>query len=253
MRRSLCHWFRRTAMTDRMPMLDSAPEAAAQVSLPTPFEARVQTKPGHYGPQYERAARWVNYGMQIQEVMRCAPASVLEIGIGSGAVAAILRSRGVSVTSVDIDPALCPDVIGSVHELTQCVPPKSFDLVLCAEVLEHLPLGLLPVCCEQLAAAAQRHVVIGLPCVPRPRWGVSVEFRIPGAGPRRVSFGISPLPRWRDGHPEHYWRVDSRPSTLPAVCRVVCESMNIVRILREPTDPLHLVMSCEPRLNRGGQ
>ena len=98
-------------------------------------------------------------------MLKYTPRSVLDVGIGNGTVSAILRSRGVKVTTVDIDPSLGPDIVGSVHELNRYVDPKSFDLVLCAEVLEHLPYDLLAACARQLALAARQHVVISLPAV----------------------------------------------------------------------------------------
>jgi hypothetical protein len=218
-------------------------------SLPEPegFEPRVQVKPGHYGPQYEGATRWVNYGAQVREVMKCAPQRVLEVGIGNGTVAAILRNRGVAVTTFDIDPSLQPDIVGSVHELTKHVPPKSFDVVLCAEVLEHLPFGMLATCCEQLAAVARDNVVIGLPCFPRPRWGARLELRLPRMGLRSLSLSVTPLPLWGGSGEEHYWEVDHRPYPLARVLDAASNALTVTGTERDSLDPKHLLLRCVPK------
>jgi len=211
------------------------------------YEARVQVRPGHYGLAYDSSSRWVNYGAQVRAVLECNPPSVLEIGIGNGTVSAVLRSRGVSVTTLDIDPSLNPDIVGSVHELGRHVPPKSFDVVPCAEVLEHLPFQLLPQCAEQLARVAVGRVVIGLPCFPRPGWGVGLDLHIPKVGLRRLTAFVSPLPRWRKRDAEHYWEVDYRPYTLEAVRSCLEPALVVDEVRREPADVSHLVLVCRPR------
>ncbi len=215
--------------------------------LPAAFAAGIQVAPGHYGSRYEHATRWVNYGTQVREVMARAPRTILEVGLGAGTVAAILRSRGLSVTTFDFDPEVRPDLVGSVQELARHVPPKSFDLVLCAEVLEHLPFALLPACGEQLAAVAREHVLIGLPCFLKPRWGARLELHLPRLGVREWSFGAGPLPRWRATDPEHYWEVDYRPYSLVRVLEAIGGALRVTEVVRESRDPGHLILSCSPR------
>ncbi len=46
---------------------------------------------------------------------------------------------GVRVKTFDINPALEPDVVASLHDIGDFVEPNEFDLISCCEVLEHLP------------------------------------------------------------------------------------------------------------------
>lgn len=46
---------------------------------------------------------------------------------------------GLNVMTADIDPSLDPDFICSVTDLSKTFKPNSFDCILCAEVLEHIP------------------------------------------------------------------------------------------------------------------
>jgi SAM-dependent methyltransferase len=211
------------------------------------FEARAQVPPEHYGLRYDSAQRWVNYGMQVRTVLECCPRTVLEVGIGNGTVTALLRGRGLEVTTLDIDERLRPDLIGSVHTLTNVVAPKSFDLVLCAEVLEHLPFELLPSCARELAAAAREHVVIGLPGFLREqRWGIAVELRLPRFR-RAMKLGIDyPLPEWPGSDSEHYWAADYRPYTLRAITETIGRYAELEKVVRERLDPYHVVLVCRP-------
>ena len=60
-------------------------------------------------------------------------AQVLEIGEGANKRNADIFPN---ITSLDVDPAQKPDVVGDAHHLP--FPDASFDVVLCSEVFEHL-------------------------------------------------------------------------------------------------------------------
>jgi len=209
------------------------------------FRAEVQVTPDHYHHGYETADRWANYGVQVGSVLKCQPRRVLEIGPGNGTVTAVLRSRGIEVATCDLDPALKPDLVGSVHELDRCVAPKSFDVVLCAQVLEHLPFDLLEPCCRQLGEAARTHVILGLPCFPRMN-RLNLELRLPRLGLHRLALGSCRRPRWK-GDSQHHWCVDYLPYTYDKVIARISEALTIGEVIREPADPFHVTFVCEPR------
>jgi ubiquinone/menaquinone biosynthesis C-methylase UbiE len=87
--------------------------------------------------RYNNRTRWMNFWHQIDEIQRLQPKTILEIGKGSGFVADYLQKRGYNITTVDIDPSTHPDIVASCEQLP--VADKSYDLVVAAEVLEHLP------------------------------------------------------------------------------------------------------------------
>jgi len=97
-----------------------------------------QVDPDHYfKPSYDSKGRFISYWHQINELIKLKPTSILEIGIGNGLVANYLKQRGYNLTTMDIDPRLNPDKVGSVTNIP--FPDESFEVVACFEVLEHLP------------------------------------------------------------------------------------------------------------------
>lgn len=102
-------------------------------------EDKPQVLKEHYFRGYDIKERWMSYWYQINEVLRTKARKVLEVGVGNKTISNYLKERGIKVTTVDINPSLNPDHVCDVAELTKIFKPKTFDAVLCAEVLEHLP------------------------------------------------------------------------------------------------------------------
>lgn len=138
--------------------------------------------------KYETAERWASYFTQVDEVLRFNPETCLEIGVGNGIVTHALRNNGVKVTTLDFDHALRPDLVGSVEKIP-CAD-GSFDVVVCAEVLEHLPIEKLETCLKELARVSKDGCVISiphwgrtlrcildLPALPKIRWVWKLPFK----------------------------------------------------------------------------
>lgn len=92
--------------------------------------------------------------------------SVLDVGARDGHVSRMLLDRFDSVTALDLGKPVVS------HERITCVqgdvtnlefPPDTFDVVLCAEVLEHISPDQLPRACQELMRVAKLCVVIGVP------------------------------------------------------------------------------------------
>lgn len=92
--------------------------------------------------------------------------SVLDVGARDGYLSKKLLERIPQVTALDLETPVIDDprircVRGNAAELT--FGDASFDLVFCAEVLEHIPRPTLEVVCRELARVAKRYVLIGVP------------------------------------------------------------------------------------------
>jgi hypothetical protein len=88
--------------------------------------------------ELESELHWRYYWIQLHLMQgRIQPGDhVLEIGPGSHFTANYLRSKGIQVTTVDIDPEKKPDIVTNIVTWDW---PKSWDHILAYEVMEHLP------------------------------------------------------------------------------------------------------------------
>ncbi len=79
------------------------------------------------------------YAHQINDIYNLHLNQILEIGIGNGFTSHYLKNAGFDVMTVDINCKLNPDLCCGIDEVEDHVKGKKFDLVVCCEVLEHLP------------------------------------------------------------------------------------------------------------------
>lgn len=181
-----------------------------------------------------RLEQWASFRAQVAAVRDLSPASVLEVGVGSGIVTAVLRQLGMDVTTVDVNSALGPDVVGSVMDLPAALGERRFDAVLCAEVLEHLPREQLEQCLGSLAAVTGGHVIITLPYLwRRPvlrcegrlwRWRLALDIGVP----------VSVL------YEHHHWELGSGPEArLRRVLECMRRHFTVVRHGKVPGNPVH--------------
>lgn len=167
----------------------------------------MQVTPDHYDWKYSKKDRWASYWHQIDEVMAGEPKTCLEIGVGSGVVTTMLRRCGVSVTTVDIDDRLGADRVGSVLDLPAA--DREFEVVLCAQVLEHLPWDQFPMALAELARVAERRVVISLPQSGR-SFKADIVLPIGNLAWQRTFQTVVRQYHAFDG--QHYWQVGSKGS-----------------------------------------
>lgn len=134
--------------------------------------------------------------------MKLCVKNLLEVGPGNGTVTDYLRKQGVLVTTLDIDPALKPDIVASLLEIPK--PNNTFECVMACEVLEHLPYKQFTPALRELGRVSKKYVIISLPdhrrtllyCVLKIPFLPEVAFRI-----RMPSF----IKHIFDG--QHYWEI----------------------------------------------
>lgn len=102
----------------------------------------------------------------LMEILPKSRASVLEIGARDGYISRLLTLHFREVTALDLVKPELPDsnircVAGDVRALTY--PDGHFDVVVCTEVLEHIPRADLSIACKELARVARHEILIGVP------------------------------------------------------------------------------------------
>jgi hypothetical protein len=176
---------------------------------------------GHYySEKYNDKFRWLNYWYQASEVLRLKPANILEIGSGSKTVSDYLKRNGINVVSLDIDDSLSPDIIGSVTDL-KMFKDNEFDVVLCAQVLEHLPFRDFERSLKEIKRISKK-IVLSLPhCGPY----FKLNFHVPLLGEKTFIFKISGLNKNKFSG-EHYWEIGERGYPLKKIIKNI-ESLGL--------------------------
>jgi hypothetical protein len=106
---------------------------------------------------------------RIADLMSLLPASLdsaLDVGARDGFISKLLAERFRHVTALDLETPMIDDkrihcVKGDLTRLE--FPDDSFDLILCAEVLEHIPTRLLNDACREACRVAKEYLLIGVP------------------------------------------------------------------------------------------
>lgn len=98
------------------------------------------------GARYERNVKWLTFFGSIADriVSDIRPRTVLDAGCAMGFLVEALRERGVEAWGVDISPYAISQVHPSVRDFCRIgsiTEPfeRRYDLIVCIEVLEHMP------------------------------------------------------------------------------------------------------------------
>jgi len=165
--------------------------------------------------KYDYLDRWISYWHQIDEVLKLNPKNILEIGIGNKTVYDCLKKEGVDVKTLDIDKELKPDFIADVLKMP--LKDNSFDLILCAEILEHLPFEDFEKAFSELKRVSIKYVVLSLPHFGPP---IKFSFKIPFLKEIKFSFKI-PFPKKHQFHGEHYWEIGKRGFSIRRIRKII--------------------------------
>ena len=167
----------------------------------------------YFNLQYDTKERWISYWHQIDEVVSLSPKTVLEIGVGNKLVSDYLKKIGLRVTTCDFDISLKPDVVADVSNLP--FKESSFDLVLCAQLLEHLPFGKFSKALREIRRVCKKSAIITLPhfSITNLYFGLKLILFIPT---KQFSLKID-LPVKHEFLGEHHWEIGKRGYSLSQV------------------------------------
>lgn len=176
--------------------------------------SKKQVNKEHYDfRRYMAQTRWNSLWSQLDEVQNLNPASVLEVGPGPGLFKSNGAQFGLNIETVDIDPELKPDHMGSVTELP--FSDDTFDVVCAFQVLEHLPYEDSLTAFAEMVRVSKHHVVLSLPDV-RKVWRFRID--LPGLFTLKKMTGrpfFKPEPHIFDG--QHYWEISKQEHPLQRV------------------------------------
>ena len=164
---------------------------------------------------YDFKSRWISYWHQIDEVLRLKSKNILEIGAGNKTVSNYFKNQGLKVIVLDIDERLGPDVVGDVLKMP--FENNSFDAVLCAEVLEHLPFEKFEETLAELKRVTKKYVVLSLPHFGH---SIKLNFKIPLIKEKRFAIRL-PFPVKHHFNGEHYWEIGKKGYPVAKIRQII--------------------------------
>lgn len=171
---------------------------------------QVESAVAHYDPMsYLSPQRMASIGYQFRLLHKYFPhGKILEVGVGSGLAAQLLRQLGHTVETLDVDNRLSPNVLGSVTDIP--CENKSYESFTCCQVLEHLPWEIVPQALSELHRISSAGGVISVP-TNQPSLGISLH-NFNYCGSRKIK-----LPKLRKQRirtiPEHHWELEANITT----------------------------------------
>jgi SAM-dependent methyltransferase len=202
----------------------------------------------HYRHEYLRDGRLFSYAHQVDTVLLLEPRKVLEIGVGTGLIAAALRHLGIEVVTLDAQEQLSPSLVASVTDIP--LADGAVDVSLCCQVLEHLPFSEFEGVLRELRRVTVTGLVLSLPDVTR---GAGVMWSRPPR--KRPRLGQVSWPRFRPPRiptqrlevAGHYWEIGYRGFSLRQVSKGIRSSgWNVERSWRVFEKPWHRLFFLRP-------
>lgn len=173
-----------------------------------------QVDKDHYEfKRYMSRARWSSLWSQLDEVISLKPASVLEVGPGSGVFKTNAQQFGLQIETVDIDEELKPDHLGTVTDLS--FADNSYDLVCAFQVLEHMPYEDSLKAFAEMVRVSKRYVVLSLPDT-RKVWRLRIDLPLIFTWQTMIKRPFSkPVAHQFDG--QHYWEIGKQEHPLSRI------------------------------------
>ena len=165
----------------------------------------------YYNEEYFSRNQFDALVSQIIAVYKLKPQKILEIGKGNGFVSNFLKSSGIQVTTFDINNSLKPDVVGNIIEIDKYFQNNSFDLILCAEVIEHIPFEHFEIILEKFKSITSANVIITLPRRHRTILDLRAYIKVPSIRPLNVNVFYRIPDGRNECHEGHCWEIDFRP------------------------------------------
>lgn len=199
-------------------------------------------KSAYFNENYFALPQLFSFAQQIHDIHNMKPENILEIGIGNGFTSTYMKRAGFNVTTVDINPELQPDICCPIDELPSYIKESRFDLVVCCEVLEHMPfeefeknIAIINSIGNRLYMTLPNHKKVfgfaGIIRIPKfPEVFIKKQFEMKNENPLSV---------------EHFWEVDSSSkSSKSEIISILKRSYNSIKHDKYGLNPYHIAFQC---------
>lgn len=204
----------------------------------------------YFNEAYFSLPQLFSFSHQIHLIHSLNPKNILEIGIGNGFVSNFLKNAGYKVTTADINPALEPDIVAPILDLRNEIE-EGFDLVVCCEVLEHMPFELFVESIRVISDIGD-NCLITLPRYKR-RWGFNGLLDLPNVPIRGFNINFSiPFYKKKLQDSAHFWEVgyNKQTSREALLEHLKCNFDEVINGFFH-LNPYHEYFVCKESLNKG--
>jgi hypothetical protein len=197
----------------------------------------------YFSNHYFNMPQLCSFAHQLNFIHAMQPKSIIEIGIGNGFVSTFLRQAGIPIVTADINPALGADICAPLSEVCSYIE-SSYDLVLCCEVLEHMPLEQLDENLEYLSKLGGR-LFLTLPS-SFVMFGCSISTILPKIGNYIFDVNISLPVKHNLSGSSHFWEVGyNKDCSRANIIKKLKQRYTNVRSGRFKLNPYHVWFICE--------
>jgi len=204
----------------------------------TEYSAKLQVDADiHYTfKNYVDIGRWNSYYYQINEVLALTPKTVLIVGVGDNIVREILAKQGLKVFTFDFDEKLHPDFLGNVEEIENILKGKQFDVIVCFQVLEHIPYNQFENILNQFSKIANNSII----SLPYASIEYYLSFKLPVIKTVRIQIRISKFYVKHKFNGEHYWEIGKKGFSKSKIKKSIDKFFDIQKEFCPPHNSYHL-------------
>lgn len=197
---------------------------------------KLQVSNQHYAfEKYMSVERWISIWHQVNSIIKLDVKNVLEIGGGGGLLKNIMKTYGVNVKVIDIDPALNPDYLLDVRDAN--FDKEQFDLCVAFQVLEHMEYKNFKSILREMKRVSKKGCIISLPDSER-IWPITAH--VPRIGRKTLKIK-KPFHKREDAvfDGEHYWEINKKGYDLEKIMVDLNEIFSSVETWRVDENPYH--------------
>jgi hypothetical protein len=143
--------------------------------------------------------------------------------------------EGLEVYTFDFDEHLSPDFVGDVTQVDRVLGDRHFDVILCCQVLEHLPYSYF----EDILQQLKRHTHQVILSLPYAAMKSELEWKISRIGSLRIRLCIPLFYKRHQFEGEHYWEIGTRGYSLRRVLSSMRKFFTIRKHYLAPRNSYH--------------
>lgn len=197
--------------------------------------------------KYVSREQFLSYYNQIQLILSLKPGSILEIGVGGNIIKKLLPGS-ITYTGFDLDKELNPSVVGNIEHLP--FRDNAYDLVVCFEVLEHLPYEALKKNLTELSRVSGKDVIISLPFANNK---FSISFYLPVFHHFDLTLLIPKFYRRHTFDGLHYWEIGKHGFPMKRIVKDIRKVFNIKKKVTFKDNTYHTFFVLQKKAEFNGE